>query len=127
MNSLANILFATTAMLISACGTPVAISDYYDTDTASLQRFARMGVIEASDTDNGGLQKLGTVAGIYCKGGLARTYREKRVEATDQLMLKAAQRGATHISEPACTASGLDMANNCPNKVVCKAQALQVH
>ena len=126
MNNLAKILIATTAMLISACGTPVAISDYYDTDTASLQRFARMDVMEASDTHNGGLQKLGTVSGIYCKGGVARTYQEKRLEAIDQLMLKAAQRGATHISEPACTTSGVDLANNCPNKVVCKAQAMQV-
>ncbi len=126
MNSLANISIATAVMLLSACGTPVAISDYYKADTASLQRYARMAVIEESDTHSGGLQELGTVTGIYCKGGVALTHQEKRVEAIDQLLLKAAQRGATHISEPACTASGVDLANNCPNKVVCKAQAMQV-
>ncbi len=113
------------AVMLTACGAPVAMIDYYGADTPSLQRFARMEILAEADLSSGQFEKVGTVTGIYCKKGVAQTHSDSRVEAIDQVKLKAAQRGATHISTPACTFSGLDMANNCFEKIVCKAAALQ--
>ncbi len=112
-------------IMLTACGAPVAIIDYYEADTPSLQRFARMEILADGAVSRGQFEKVGTVTGIYCKKGVAQTHSDSRVEAIDQVKLKAAQRGATHISTPSCTVSALDMTNNCFEKIVCKAAALQ--
>ena len=109
---------------LTGCGAPVAIMDYYDTDTETLRRFSHMAIIDAGDLQAGGYKKIGNVTGIYCQKGTQQTDKQDRFEAIDQVKLKAARRGATHISTPSCTVSGLDMANNCFHTVVCKADAV---
>ena len=45
--------------------------------------------------------------------------------AVDQVKIRAAQLGATHISEPVCEANeSMDMTNNCMSTVKCSARAL---
>ncbi len=70
--------------------------------------------------------RIGRVKGIYCQKQPGDTTTENQREAIDQVKLKAARLGATHISAPICTLSeGLDMTNNCFDKIVCSAFALE--
>ena len=45
--------------------------------------------------------------------------------AVDQVKIRAAQLGATHISTPTCeVGETMDMTNNCMSTVKCRARAL---
>jgi hypothetical protein len=113
------------AVTMTACASAVPIIDFYDADSKTLERFQRISKVSESS----GLKNLGEVQGIYCN----RTREQVDVNdelarplALDQLKLKAAAKGADHISTPQCEVQdSMDFANNCFAKIVCSAFALK--
>ncbi len=113
-------------MCVSGCAAPVTIVDYYSVDSDALRKYRRMEIVSDAELPAGEYARIGRVKGIYCQKQLGDTTTENQREAIDQVKLKAARLGATHISAPICTLSeGLDMTNNCFDKIVCSAFALE--
>ncbi len=118
---------AVLCVMVAGCTTSVAVRNFYAADTATLERFVAMRVAENAQE----LERLGTVTGLYCDKGTyaagSRDVTHPRAErrAVDQVKLKAAELGASHISRPRCEirATG-DMVNNCYGTVTCQADAL---
>lgn len=125
MKHLKHITIVSLTLLLGACATSVPQVDFYDTDSASLRRFQTITVID--DAASAGLVKLEEITGLYCKGGFRYaevTEPRARLEAIDQIRLKAAILGAQYIGEPACQARDRsDMVNNCYGTLVCTAPA----
>jgi hypothetical protein len=113
-------------MCVSGCAAPVTIVDYYSVDSDALRKYRRMEVVGEAKFLAGEYARIGRVKGIYCQKQMGDTNTENQREAIDQVKLKAAKLGATHISALTCTLNeGLDMTNNCFDEIVCKAFALE--
>ncbi len=112
-------------LLLGACASAVPQVDFYDTDSASLRRFQTITIIDGAVPAE--LTELDEVTGLYCKGGFR--YAEPsdpraRLEAIDQIKLKAAIMGAQYVGEPSCQVSDkTDMVNNCYGALICTAPA----
>ena len=117
------------AVVLGGCAGAVPVVDFYDADSATLRRFEAMKVIEISDLPPAGYRDLGIVEGLYCKFWDQTASVEDplaRVQAIEQVMLKAADLGATHTSTPICEIShSFSAANNCSASVTCTGHALQ--
>lgn len=127
---------AVTSMLIvcllgsTGCASSVSQIDYYKSDTATLQRVKPMRVIDLATQEAGDFRQLGKVNGIHCRripshetfvAGPAAARRS----AIDQVKLRAAALGATHIATPRCEVhEGMDLANSCYASITCESEAL---
>ena len=115
--------------LLSACASRVPIVDFYEADAEALRRFPTIAVVSAEHANSAPFSTVGEIEGLYCERGLMQEDIEgerARLQAEDQLRLKAAALGATHISEPDCTARHeVDWSNNCMGTLTCRSDALQ--
>ncbi len=116
---------------LSGCATPVASIDYYGVDTATLKRIKPMTVIDDETLASGDYKDLGKVAGMHCRrtppagGGYRGQIAGPKRTAIDQLKLRAAKKGASHITEPQCDINeSMDLANNCWSSIKCSSKAL---
>ena len=114
-------------VMLTGCATSVDVRNFYEADSAALARYVAMGIVVSTD----GLTGLGTVTGLYCYKGASTgstrdvTHPLAEQMAVDQVKLKAAEKGATHISQPHCEARDKgDFVNNCYGTVTCTAEAL---
>ena len=93
--------------------------------SASLRRFQTITIIDGAASAE--LRELEEVTGLYCKGGFR--YAEPadplaKMEAIDQIKLKAAIMGAQYVGEPVCRVSEkTDVLNNCYGALICTAPA----
>ena len=116
-----------TMILGSGCAAPIPRIDYYDVETDALMRIRDMRELDATALEAGAYLELDTVDGLFCSNqsvwvGSAEAERA----AVDQVKIRAAQLGATHISTPNCEADeSLDMTNNCMATLKCKARAFR--
>ena len=125
-------VFSMFCMLsLSGCATPVASIDYYDVDTATLKRIKPMTVIDEQTLASGNYKDLGKVTGMHCRrtppagGGYGGNTAGPKRTAIDQLKLRAAKKGASHITEPQCDINeSMDLANNCWSSIKCSSKAL---
>ena len=121
------ILLAASSYL-TACATPIL--DYYDMETDALRKIRGMTIVEEQAMSSGDYTDLGVVRGSFCERNRnvdprADTPEAKR-DAVDQVKLRAAAKGAEHISTPQCDINEqMDMINNCWSAIVCQSQALQ--
>ena len=118
-------------LAMSGCATPVASIDYYDVDTATLKRIKPMTVVDDETLASGDYKDLGKVTGMHCRrtppagGGYAGQTEGPTRTAIDQLKLRAARKGASHITEPQCDINEtMDLANNCWSSIKCTSKAL---
>ena len=115
--------------LLSACASKVPIVDFYEADAEALKRFPAIAVVSSEEAKSSSFNAVGEIEGLYCERGLMQEDIEgerARLQAEDQLRLKAAALGATHISEPGCTARHeMDWSNNCMGTLTCRSVALQ--
>lgn len=117
-------------MALGGCADAVRVADFYDADSATLRRFETMEVISTQVPSTSKYRDLGVVEGLYCH----RSYQGASVndplareQAVEQVMLKAASKGATHISAPNCDVSEAgSFANNCLGTVTCTSHALVI-
>ena len=116
---------------MSGCATPVASIDYYDVDTATLKRIKPMTVIDDETLASGDYKDLGKVTGMHCRrtppagGGYRGQIAGPKRTAIDQLKLRAAKKGASHITEPQCDINeSMDLSNNCWSSIKCSSKAL---
>ncbi len=113
---------------LTACATPIL--DYYDMETDALRKIRGMTIVEEQAMSTGDYTDLGVVRGSFCERNRnidprADTPEAKR-DAVDQVKLRAAAKGAEHISTPQCDINEqMDMINNCWSAIVCQSQALQ--
>jgi len=116
-------------MVLGGCADAVRVADFYDADSATLRRFEAMEVVAATDMPPAGYRDLGVVEGLYCHrvyGAASVDDPLARAQAIDQVMLKAANKGATRISTPECVVSSAgSFANNCLGTVTCASHALR--
>ena len=121
---------ATTALLLAGmltgCATAVPVIDFYEADSSTLRQFR---LIEVFDGEYANTRDLGVVEGIYCKripGHANVDHPLAEAQAVDQVKLKAAAIGASHITAPQCVRSdSTDFGNNCYATLVCSASALK--
>ena len=115
--------------LLSACASKVPIVDFYEADAETLRRFSTIAVVSVKQAKSVPFSTVGEIEGLYCERGPMHEDIEgerARLQAEDQLRLKAAALGATHISEPDCTARHeVDWSNNCVGTLTCRSVALQ--
>jgi hypothetical protein len=118
-------------LAMSGCATPVASIDYYDVDTATLKRIKPMTVIDEQTLASGDYKDLGKVTGMHCRrtppagGGYGGNVAGPKRTAIDQLKLRAAKKGASHITSPECVVNeSMDLANNCWSSIKCSSKAL---
>ena len=125
-NFVATLLVA-AVILCSGCGAPIPRIDYYDVETDALQRIRGMGELDAAAIEDGSYSDLGEVGGLFCPTqGIWLNSPEAERMAVDQVKIRAAQLGATHISTPTCVADeSMDMTNNCFATIKCSARALR--
>ena len=121
------LLFVAAMVLGSGCAAPMSRIDYYDVETDALQRIRDMGELDAAAIEAGSYSGLGEVDGLFCPTQWVwLNSPEAERMAVDQVMIRAAQLGATHISTPICEADeSMDMTNNCMSTVKCRARALK--
>lgn len=116
-------------VVLGGCAGAVPVVDFYDADSAALRRFEAMEVVDTADLPPAGYRDLGVVEGLYCKFWDQTASVDDplaRAQAVEQVMLKAADLGATHTSTPVCEISrSFSAANNCSASVICTAHALQ--
>jgi hypothetical protein len=119
------------ALGMSGCATPVASIDYYDVDTATLERIKSMTVIDDATLASGDYKDLGKVTGMHCRrtppagGGYRGQIKGPKRTAIDQLKLRAAKKGASHITEPQCDINeSMDLSNNCWSSIKCSSKAM---
>ena len=124
MKSVATLL-GFTVILGSGCAAPIPRIDYYDVETEALQRIRGMGELDAAAIEAGSYNDLGEVDGLFCPTQWVwLDSPEAERMAVDQVKIRAAQLGATHISTPICAADeSMDMTNNCMSTVKCMARA----
>ena len=122
-------MFCVLAM--SGCATPVASIDYYDVDTATLKIIKPMTIIDEQTLASGDYKDLGKVTGMHCRrtppagGGYRGQRKGPKRTAIDQLKLRAARKGASHITEPQCDINeSMDLSNNCWSSIKCSSKAL---
>jgi hypothetical protein len=118
-------------LVMSGCAAPVATIDYYSVDTATLQKIKPMKIVDEASLASGDYKALGKVTGFHCKrtsaGGYGGAIEGPRQTAIDQLRLRAAKKGASHISTPECAVNEtLDLANNCWASIRCTSTALRM-
>jgi hypothetical protein len=125
-NSVAT-LFVIAVVLGSGCATPIPRIDYYDVETDALRRIRDMGELDAVAIESGSYSDLGEVPGLFCPPQwMWLNSPEAERMAVDQVKIRAAQLGATHISTPVCEADeSMDMTNNCMSTMKCMARALR--
>ena len=116
---------------MSGCATPVASIDYYDVDTATLRRIKPMTIIDEETVSSGNYKDLGKVTGMHCRrtppagGGYRGQIEGPKRTAIDQLKLRAAKKGASHVTTPECVVNeSMDLANNCWSSIKCSSKAL---
>jgi hypothetical protein len=118
-------LLVAAVILGSGCAAPIPRIDYYDVETDALRRIRDMRELDAASIEAGSYRELGEVDGLYCptqRAWLDSSEAERL--AVDQVKIRAAQLGATHIGTPSCESDGtLDMTNNCMTTLKCKARA----
>ena len=119
-------LLVIAVILGSGCAAPIPRIDYYDVETDALQRIRDMRALDAAAIEAGAYHDLGEVDGLFCPTQwIWLNSPEAQRMAVDQVKIRAAQLGATHISEPVCEANeSMDMTNNCMSTVKCSARAL---
>lgn len=115
--------------VLGGCAGAVPVIDFYDADSATLRRFETMQVLDTTKLPSTGYQILGAVDGLYCKFWDQTASVDDplaQAEAVEQVMLKASELGATHISTPTCEISySFSAANNCSASVICSGHALR--
>ncbi len=119
-----HITLLTGILTLSGCAAPLAQIDYYEVETEALQKIRTMQIIDDATLAAGGYRELGQVKGLYCDRSppYAGTGEET---AIDQIKLRAAIKGADHISTPSCeTRTTWDLNNNCFSTVTCSATAI---
>jgi hypothetical protein len=116
---------------MSGCATPVASIEYYDVDTATLRRIKPMTIADEELVASGDFKDLGKVTGMHCRrtppagGGYRGQIEGPKRTAIDQLKLRAAKKGASHITAPTCIINeSMDLANNCWSSIKCSSKAL---
>lgn len=127
MTKSAGLLFVVAVIVGSGCAAPISRIDYYDVETDALQRIRDMGQVDAAAIEAGSYSDLGEVGGLFCPTQwIWLNSPEAGRMAVDQVIIRAAQLGATHISTPICEANdSMDMTNNCMSTLKCKARALR--
>jgi len=117
------------AVVLGGCAGVVPVLDFYDADSATLRRFEAMEVIDTAELPPAGYRDLGIVEGLYCKFWDQTASVDDppaRAQAIEQVLLKAADLGATHTSTPICEIShSFSAANNCSASVTCTGHALR--
>ena len=118
-------------LVLSGCAAPVATIDYYDVDTATLRRIKPLEVIDETVLASGNYKKLGNVSGFHCRraqgmGGYGADKAAAQQTAIDQIRLRAAKKGASHITTPQCVVNEtMDLTNNCWASIRCTSGALR--
>lgn len=129
MTARSPVLALGVVVVLGGCAGAVPVVDFYDADSAALHRFEAMEVIDTADLPPAGYRDLGVVEGLYCKFWDQTASVDDplaRAQAIEQVMLKAAELGATHTSTPICESShSFSAANNCSASVTCTAHALR--
>ena len=117
------------ATLLPACAPTVPIVDFYEADAETLRRFPAIAVVSEEQANATTFSAVSEIEGFYCERGNMQediSGERARIQAEDQLRLKAAALGATHISEPDCTARHeIDWGNNCMSTLICQSVALK--
>ena len=130
MNHRILIVLITTALL-SGCGTPMKVLDYYDMPSDALVRVGGITVLTEQEAADDKYATLGVATGFSCRRDpRAKMLAEDSItnrNAFDQLILSAADLGADFVSTPKCTVrEGIDLSNNCTDSLTCTAQAFAV-
>ena len=79
------------------------------------------------------LASSGSVTGFHCRraqgmGGYGTDKAAAQQSAIDQIRLRAAKKGASHITTPQCTVSEtMDLVNNCWASIRCTSSALRLN
>ena len=115
---------------LSGCAAPVVVLDYYDMESDALSKIRGMTILEEQAMSTGDFTDLGVVKGFSCEKNKATDPRadtpEAKRNAVDQVKLRAAAKGAKHISTPQCDINEhLDLTNNCWTTIACKSHALK--
>ena len=121
------ILLAASSYL-TACATPIL--DYYDMEADTLRRIRGMTIVEEQAISIDDYTDLGVVRGSFCERNRNIDPRadtpEARRDAVDQVKLRAAAKGAEHISTPQCDVNEqMDLVNNCWSAIACESHALK--
>lgn len=121
------ILLAASSYL-TACATPIL--DYYDMEADTLRRIRGMTIVEEQAISIDDYTDLGVVRGSFCERNKNTDPRadtpEARRDAVDQVKLRAAAKGAEHISTPQCDVNEqMDLVNNCWSAIACESHALK--
>ncbi len=115
---------------ISGCAAPLPTIDYYKTNTATLMRIKPLQVIDEQALQAGDYKKLGKVSGNHCKraegmGPYGALLPAAKRSTIDQVRIRAAAKGATHITTPQCVVrEGMDLVSNCWASIKCTSEAL---
>lgn len=107
-------------LLFGGCSPFVPIVNPETVEPTVAATASSIRVIDSEATK--GLQPLGEVVGYSCQFLLWDPAATPEA-ATEQIKLKAAERGATAIGRPDCTAGGFSLGKNCWNSFTCKATA----
>lgn len=123
-------ILLTASACLGACATPVAVLDYYDMKADALSKVRGITIVEEQAISAGGYTDLGVVRGMSCQKHAGNDPRadtpEARQAAIDQVILRAAAKGAQYISAPQCDVRKfLDLTNNCWTTIRCKSRALK--
>ena len=127
-----NTLVALCLILLSGCAAAVGSVDYYDVDTETLKRIKPLLIVDEQAVQSSDYKELDAVSGMHCKrtrltdgygGAMAAAERT----AIDQVKLRAAGKGATHITSPECVINEtMDLVNNCWASIKCTSTAMKM-
>ena len=124
------------ALLIPAaftfgCVTPVKTVNHYDVSSEALKNIRAMQPLPDSALSDSGYTDIGVVSGSSCHS-YAHVYAGTGSETSnrkvfEQLILKAADLGAEHITTPHCEVIGsVQPGDDCTATLMCVSHALQV-
>ena len=113
--------------VLAGCASVVPVIDFYDADSDTLRRYKAIKVLDNTSPDIKDMKKLGEIDGIYCKRHPSQVPVDDdlaKVQAIDQVKLRAALAGANYITEPQCTVNrSADFSNNCMGVLMCTSSA----
>ena len=111
---------------LTACAT--SILDYYDMEADALRKIRGMTIVEEQAMSTDDYTDLGVVTGFFCDKNRmpSADTPEAMRDAVDQVKLRAAAKGAEHISTPQCDINlQTDLINNCWSIIECMSHALK--
>ena len=115
------LIFMATAVL-AGCGAFVPIETVETAGLNTVSDASKIKIVDSATAKT--MQPVGEVIGYSCKNKIWDPAATEKA-ATDQVMIVAAQRKATAITELTCSEGSVSLITNCWQSYTCKATALR--